>query len=72
MKLGQVTIGEAVFFGLFKHLIRQHLAGVLVGVGEDLVLFLDQFVHLLDEVVLDLRAARGSRRSWRPCAALHT
>ena len=55
-ELGQVAIGKAIFFGLFKHLIRQHLAWVLVGVGEDLVLFLDQFEHLLDEVVLDFRA----------------
>jgi len=55
-ELGQVAIGKAIFLGLFEHLVWQHLARVLVGVGEDLVLFFDQFEHLFDEVVLDLRA----------------
>ena len=53
-KLGQVAVGEAVALGAGKLVGGQHLRGMLGGPGDDTLLGIDELLHLLDEVGLDL------------------
>ena len=53
-QLRQVAVAEAVHFRLFELFGGQHRRGVLGCERQDCLFFFDDFLHLLNEVVLDL------------------